>query len=407
MGYSYEIRHVEEILKPHLGNDTKVLKSTVKRLTQPGENYGSLMLSVDLTVIDGSGEKRTIHLVAKMCPPNQWLREMFNTPITFKKEESVYKDIAVAFKQFEQEHGLSNMTNFLSKYYGSRLSLDANSNKVDDDAVLLLENLKLQGYKVGDRFEGFDLETSKAVVKALATFHSVALALKLKKPNTFQRTVIPNTRKMKGFDQITEEQRQSAEDYIIDVIAKYEEFIPYLDRIRNYYRQGEKIFQEGPDAREPFATIGHSDCWVNNILINQRHDTIDVKFVDFQIVDYGSPARDLIFFLYISVQNSVAVNNDEKLIKLYHDTFIQILEQFGCDTQPFSFTEFEKELQYEAKLSQMFHCLYMAKPIFAMKGTTKPMEELSADDIFKPELSDKFEPKVVHIVSSFIKNGWL
>lgn len=407
MGYSYEIRHVEEILKPHLGNNTKILKSVVKRLTQPGENYGSLMLSVDLTVIDDSGKEKTLHLVAKMCPPNQWLREMFNIPVTFKKEESLYKDICVAMQHFEKEYGLSNMTYFLPKYYGSRLSLDANSNKVDDDAVLLLENLKLQGYEVGNRFEGFDLETSKAVVKALATFHSVTLALKLKKPNIFQSKVIPNIGKMKGFDRFTEEQRQAAEDFTIDVIAKYDEFTPYLDRIRNYYRQGEKIFQEGPDAREPFATIGHSDCWVNNILINKRHDTIDVKFVDFQIIDYGSPARDLIFFIYISVQNSVAANSDNELIQLYHNTFIEILQKFGCDTQPFRFTEFEKELQYEAKLSQLFHCLYMAKPIFAVKGTTKPMEELSAEDIFKPELSDKFEPKIVHILSSFIKNGWL
>lgn len=407
MGHQYDIKDLEQVLKPHLEKGTKILKSKVKCLTQPGENYGSLMLSVDVTIISPRDEEKTIHLVAKMCPPNQWLRKMFNIPVTFKKEEGVYKQISVALKEFEQEHGLSHTTEFFPKYFGSRLSLDPNSNEVDDDAVLLLENLKLQGFEVGDRLEGFDLQTSEAIVKALATFHSVALALKLKQPDVFRTKVLPNVKKMKGFAEVTEETRQRGENLIMDILKRYEKFTPYLDSIREYYRNGEIVFQEGPEAREPFATVGHSDLWVNNILIKKTNNDVKVRFIDFQIVDYGSPARDLIFFLYLSVQNDVALKNVDKLIHLYYDTFINTLKRFNCDTQLFTFSAFEEELQRETKTSQVFHCLSMAVPIFTMRGTTKPMEELAADDMYDVEFSDKFEPKLVHIISGFIKNGWI
>lgn len=407
MAQQYEIKHLEQVLKPHLEECSRILKSTVKCLTQPGENYGSLMLSVDIILIDDKDEERTVHLVAKMCPPNQWLRKMFNIPVTFKKEAGVYRDVSLVLREFQEEYGLSHMTDIFPKYYGSRLSLDPNSEEVDDDAILLLENLKNQGYKVGDRFEGFDLQTSEVIVKALATLHSVALALKIKKPVTFQTRIAPKLAKMKGFDELTEEQRQHGEDVLMGVLEKHSEFTPYLERIRNYCRQGEKAFQKGHDAREPFATIGHNDFWVNNILIQKNGDQINVKFIDFQIVDYGSPARDLIFFLYISVQNAVAAKHGADLIQLYYDSFIRGLKLFECDTEPFSYTAFEKELQHEAKASQLFHCLTMAVPILTMRGTTKPMEELTADDMYAVTFSDKFEPKLVHVVSSFIKNGWI
>lgn len=407
MGYQYEIKHIDQVIKPYLGKNVKIVKSNVQRLTQPGENYGSLMLSVDITVVDDEDHEETIHVVAKMCPPNSWLQKMFNTPVTFKKEESVYSEISVALKAFEKKYGLSKMTYYFPKYYGSRLSLNPNKSEVDDDAVLLIENLKPRGYYTGDRFEGFDLETSKVIVKALAKFHSTALALKLKEPDAFDRYVVSNTKKMKGFSDITEEQRQQGEDIIMNIVRKYEEFIPYTDLIKKYYRQGDETFREGPDAREPFATIGHSDFWVNNMLINKEEGETGVKFVDFQIVDYGSPARDLIFFIYISVQNEVASKHFGELLQLYYDTFIQTLELFKCNTQPFSYTAFANELQLEVKVSQLYHCVYMALPIFALKGAVKPIEELTADDLYNPKLSDKFELKIVHIISSFIKNGWL
>lgn len=407
MGCGYEIRQIEQVLQPYLKNNRKIIKCNLKCLTQPGENYGSLMLSVDLTVKDEDGKENVINMVAKMCPPNDWIRKMFNTPVTFKKEEGIYKDVSLTLKSFADEYGLAHLTDFIPRCYGSRLSLNPDAEEVDDDAVLLLENLKVEGYEVRDRLEGFDLQTSKAIIKTLATFHAVALALKLRKPQVFQEKVRPNLKKMKGFTDVPEELRIKGENIFMDIIKKYDDLLPHLDDIRKYYRQGELVFQEGTESREPFATIGHSDCWVNNILVNGRNGHIKIKFVDYQIVDYGSPARDLIFFLYVSVQDNVLVENHDKLIRLYYNTFIHTLKSFKCDTEPFSFEAFEKELQYEAKKSQLFHCLSMTLPIFTVKGAVKPIEELTAEDMYNSQVSEKFEPKVVHVITGFIKNKWI
>jgi hypothetical protein len=44
-------------------------------LTAVGENYGSLMLSVDLTINTPTGNEE-IHAVAKTVPPNEYIQKI-------------------------------------------------------------------------------------------------------------------------------------------------------------------------------------------------------------------------------------------------------------------------------------------------------------------------------------------
>jgi hypothetical protein len=43
-----QIKNIEDLIP--LGDGKKIVNCKINRLTAPGENYGSLMLSVDITV---------------------------------------------------------------------------------------------------------------------------------------------------------------------------------------------------------------------------------------------------------------------------------------------------------------------------------------------------------------------
>ncbi|RZC39234.1 EcKinase, DUF1679, and/or APH domain containing protein [Asbolus verrucosus] len=137
----------------------------------------------------------------------------------------------------------------------------------------------------------------------------------------------------------------------------------FLERIKNALRKWMKT----PPC-EPFATIAHNDVWVNNIMIKLENDKpTQNKLLDFQVCDYGSPARDLLFFLFTSVKSYILEKRYDDFIELYRKTFTSILHELKCDSTLFFFEAFEKELEYEGKGSQFAHAVFMNFPIFAPK----------------------------------------
>lgn len=141
---SVNLRNVDELLKGHLGNKT-IINSKVTRLTAPGENFGSVMLGVDLRIKNSEGTEEDVHLVAKMLPDTEMFRKIFNIQVTFINELRFYDTIVPTLKEFQREQGVSEIIDCFAELYGARTSLNPNSTEVDDDAVLIIENLKISG----------------------------------------------------------------------------------------------------------------------------------------------------------------------------------------------------------------------------------------------------------------------
>lgn len=151
-----EIKYLECLIQRQLGKTIKIRQQQSKCLTSPGENYGSVMLALELTLEDENNGKKPLHIVAKLLPPSEMLRKIFYVQITFKKELQVYTRIVPALKRIEDEYNVENnrASELFCKCYGGRLNLKTEADLVDDDAVILLENLKLQNYETGDRSLG-------------------------------------------------------------------------------------------------------------------------------------------------------------------------------------------------------------------------------------------------------------
>lgn len=150
------LRDVEPILQQRLGDRVIVENFTTKSLLPPGENYGSSIFSVDVELKHkNTGKKEDLHLIAKMCPPTEYQKRIFNSSRTFMKEIFMYDTIMPAYNKLELECGLrkNELFEILPKFYGSRLSLQPDG-IFDEDAVILMENLKIAGYYTGERSLG-------------------------------------------------------------------------------------------------------------------------------------------------------------------------------------------------------------------------------------------------------------
>lgn len=160
MSIKIVLRDLEPLLR------AKVLKYTTEPLLPPGENYGSTIFRVNL-VIQKSGQEETLNLVAKMLPSSEYQRTIFDSPFTFKKEIFFYRELIPAYQKLERDFGFKEheIIDVLPKFYGARLSLnEAEVDKVDDDAVILMDNLLAKGFHLGNRREG-NLRSIQKVTK--------------------------------------------------------------------------------------------------------------------------------------------------------------------------------------------------------------------------------------------------
>uniref|UniRef100_A0A1B0ADY4 Uncharacterized protein n=1 Tax=Glossina pallidipes TaxID=7398 RepID=A0A1B0ADY4_GLOPL len=173
-------------------NYPEVLKG--RYLTKTGENYGSIMLAITAKVQRLSGDVEELALVAKLPPiTNDFFWNIFQPERICRTEIAVYKYVAPALRQLQWEMGLDEEEIFdgFSIYYGSRVSLDPDSTRVDRNAVLVKENLQASGFKPGNREKIFDLSHAKFILKEMAKYHALPIALRVKRPQVFEEDVRP------------------------------------------------------------------------------------------------------------------------------------------------------------------------------------------------------------------------
>lgn len=414
----------ESLLSPQLGSDVRVEDFKTQPLTQPGDNYGSTILSAQLTIKQGN-KRNTLSLVVKLVPPSAFLREAFDIEVTFSKEVNAYRLVSPQYKDLQEEKGVpsNKRVDVFPKFYGARTNKQGDFNgKSDDTAVLLLGNLKLDGYCTGNRRKGLNLKHMELGVTQLARFHAVSVALKILKPNVFKETVL------KSCDRYTIggiSNDEVAEKWItatVNDVKCIQECLPYLEKIERILREdlkGKVNPSPPPPPKEPFATFVHNDFWVNNMMflyetdddiVNDPSKTeipISMKFVDFQTTLYASPIHDLIFFIYSSATIGVVKDHCDDLIRLYHHEFIDCLAGLACDIDPFSIEKFQDELNTNAP-KELSHILFMAKVISADESQVPELSDVDAAVMLQYNFGGElFQEKVKFVVQDFVQRGWL
>lgn len=413
-----EVRDLPALLADRLADDEEVETFDAKPATSLGDNYGSTMLALDIVIRnkDSAQEaepaRRHLRAFCKMLPDDAERRAIFSVEVTFVKELEMYTRAVPAMLQLQRDCGVPErdlIAHLVPECYGGRVSLAGSA--VDEDAAILLEDMRQRGFAPGDRVAGLDLPHAQLVLQKLAVLHAMGVALRLKRPQVYADTVQRACRDFvmggESPSATFQDDRAGFTKCILHNVQKSERARRHLDAVAKVCGEaGLGRDEKFPAVREPFATIFHNDLWTNNMLV-RRDDAgrpQEVAFIDFQVVRINSPFKDVLFFLFTSVETAVCAAHLDALVELYHASFVRCLEQCGVDTAPFSLAAAWAEIDALAR-SELFHIVFMLRWITATPDSIRDNPDTF---VFMLELGgEPYARKVEHAVCTFAERGWL
>ncbi|KAJ8867321.1 hypothetical protein PR048_031122 [Dryococelus australis] len=355
---------------------SRVESFTSAPLTAPGENFGSLLLLVNATLLP---DYLKLSIAAKLVVTKNLMGGVPPFRDFVRKEINMYLRVRPEFLSLQDEYEVPKemYLDVIPICYGARTTRRGNIHQpVDETAVILMENLKVSGYRLADRIIGMDLKHTECVVTHLARFQAMAVVMKLKKPALFKDTVLQAAAPVKRDGPSPKSDPEEMLTGLLNSLSCVPAVVEHGDRIRAAMNKEMELMKkrDPPPVRQPFATIVHNDFWTNNVMFSYDESNggniSGLKLIDFQMTSYGSPVSDLLFFLYSSTSLDVTKDDRDRLIKLYYQEFVKWLELFDCDTKPFKYEIFLKEI--EAEVPKQFGRIFSMLRIFSMSESNAP-----------------------------------
>ncbi|CAG0915097.1 unnamed protein product [Notodromas monacha] len=324
----------EGILKATVDKTATVISVEIKPGLEIGENYGSSTFRIRIhyktETDDGTGGEKVLHAFAKLPPTVESHRAFLDSHDIFEREAIVYNQL-------------------LPEMYKNSVAKNVPSPKVyfasgkGETQIILMEDLVARDFALGNRRTGFDLEETKCVLEAFASFHAHSFALRERSDNrdllkflvkpcdpwmlydwsgrqnrnkTLSRSPVANNlRDFRHLGGTTEENDE--------LIRRVEEYMKTDMR--------ERIVSLMKPTKFSCFVLG--DCWVNNMMI--RYEEIDgVKvpreacLLDFQVTRFARPMMDLAYFWYTSTCREV-FNNFDVVFEFYYEEFVKWLKLLG------------------------------------------------------------------------------
>nr|XP_050844374.1 uncharacterized protein LOC127061490 [Vespula vulgaris] len=300
----------------------------VTRAVKAGENFIS---DVYRALIEGekNGRIEKIHLIVK-CAPNDSRRKFIKIRKMFLQEIRFYKEILPIFNDFLRDYNMSvDNIPFMYSY-----------SKDDKNEILVLEDLKTKNYIMRET-KFLDYPHARLALRCLGKFHAYSFAIRAKKPDTFEMfKSIEEPLFYRESSATHNKEMYTRSIKLCDIVAKTLEGEDehYRKRFNDFVKNMfDTIFEivQGSVA-EPYAVVNHGDAWTNNFLFkykeNERtYEPQDLRFLDFQICRYASPALDISYTLFCSTLYEIRVEHYDDLLRDYYDSFSKCLENLDCN----------------------------------------------------------------------------
>lgn len=357
-----------------------------------GDGFIGLVFKATIQEKGNSDKKLTV--VVKTPPDNLVTRNNFGSMEFFDREVRIYATVLPAFVKFQEEKHIKPGMGFFEvpKCYLAEYDLEK------DDAIIIMEDLRESGHKMWNKNVPMDFEHSKLIFAALGRLHAVSFAMKVQKPEIFEpfknlndtmvsKVTDPNMKAM--FEGMIERAAETLDENDTrrrnKVLKLKEELAPILVELVN------------PENAEPFAVLGHGDCWSNNFMFHYKAGRPrDVVLLDWQITRYVSPILDLVYFLFASTDAGLRAKHFDELLNIYHRSLKDLLDHLGGDTMTqFPFTALLRQLKKFGKFG-----IIMAAMIVPL--ITKPNEELADMDFMAGNMDTEDEEIKEAMMKSFL-----
>ncbi|KAL3277109.1 hypothetical protein HHI36_012467 [Cryptolaemus montrouzieri] len=214
--------------------------------------------------------------------------------------------------------------------------------------ALILENMKMKGYKLHNRQKPWNLKHSLKAMTTYGKFHALSFAIKDQKPEVFKHLTksVQNSGKYINFEYLN----QSFGSHLRNVL-KLLKSANRNDLAIKFEEKFESIIYTPLEENDKFV-IGHGDCWNNNFVFKYRNgdETSPSKVIllDFQMSTWETPVYDLAFIIYMTSDKS-SLGRLDLLLETYYESLSKSLRILGSN--PDEIFTFEQLKQHWKKYS--------------------------------------------------------
>lgn len=349
---------VERILQQHhRDGNLKVKNLRIKQCGGKGDSYASMMYRVGIFFCDGINPDTTqfASCIAKTLPEHDIAIEKLgsNNYNVQNKEMEIYQNILP-----EMQKILASIDED-SEIFPLVLAVDR---KLD---VIVLEDLAEKKFVMADRLKGLDLDHTLMALRKLARMHAASVIIHKKNPSAFAHLDTGFfTRKTDVFHVMFE----SLCEAFIEEVALWEGYEHYGKKLKNVREtliaRAQRAFDCDPGD---LHVLNHGDLWTNNLMYtyDESGAPVDAVLLDFQFASFGSPALDLIYFLFTSTNEDLRPDRIEELMQFYFYELKSLLMRLDYDMETFpSLHTFSQQV-----LKKFFYTFTSALLIFPVMVT--------------------------------------
>ncbi|EDS30841.1 conserved hypothetical protein [Culex quinquefasciatus] len=324
---------------------------------------------------------RELVVLCKIPPINEARRQQFGSMVIFEREVEAYSKLLPAMYEFQREKGVTEELDvgffnapkcYLSYWDGPK-----------EESAILMDDLRLRGYRMWNKMIPVNYEHARLLMVQLGRLHAVSFAMKDQRPEVFEQFKLPDpmTRMMLEGESgaVFVGMMNMSMDRAIGLLQPEEEKLrqkllkakdSMIDDLKNL---------TSPAQCEPYAILGHGDCWVNNFIYSYKNGVpTEIVLLDWQICRYVSPALDLLYFIFGCTDGEFRRKHYDEMIRLYHRSLTELLEKLGGDpTRQFPYTALLRQLKQHGKFG-LFMAIFMV-PMLCVDNADLPDMDAQAE----------------------------
>lgn len=312
-----------------------------------------------------------------------------------KTKKNIYFQVVPDLEKFVTEHqtNTDHIQLPIPKCYYAHYS--AGSTVPDQpptapESVLVLENIKPNGYIGADFSRGLTYNQAIAAIEAIAKLHGMSLALKIKeqKPLTERYPFLfQTTRASDSYQQLVERGLPQLSGFL----EKRQGLDGILDALNVIRPKTKDIIEKLLSPEEPMALITHTDFWCNNLMFKEDESGCVCSILDWQMVTYSRPTNDLALLIVSSLPAELRRLHTENLLDNYWQSITKTCMHLGMDIEnELGYTR--KKLSEDYKHSQLLSLLLCIGSVDVALGNPLTEErllellrDLYADGLLQPD----------------------
>lgn len=360
---------IRDVLRAKTGDQSLVLEVVGQLEDMSGTNdaFNSSICSMEVTArvkdrnsdgteAEGEAKKVPFYFVIKSPPKFSFIKMMHKITKPFLNEVTWYLDLLGQMALVESSVSLPGaplhtqcpvVYHAHSNYYSGEATNTCSGCpwfcwlpfRAAESGILVMENVKKRGYVMFDKMRILPLDHFLLTMTNIAHFHGRWLAYRwlgekssLGEGAWTQQQFKTALNTQKRVPKFVYNQLMNGTHKTVKRILQLEGREELVDKVDTFFKVSvrRQLNHFLGNVSSPVDTCCHGDFWSNNIMFNYDAEGKVSKsiLVDFQMINFGHPAYDVLYMMYISTDMEFRNAHMAECLATYWTTLSSYLDQF-------------------------------------------------------------------------------